>query len=193
MRKGEETRLAILDEAVTAARFNGLSGLTIGTLAERTGLSKSGLYAHFKSKESLQLATMSHHREQFIVEVIRPALEAPRGEKRLRTLVDGWMRWYEHPGGCLFLAASTEFDDLDGPLHDRMVADEHDLLDTISQVVGTLVSQGDVRPDTDTVQIAQEVFSVLLGYNWMSRILSDPTAETRAWTAVDRILDSLRP
>lgn len=193
MRKGEATRMAILDKAVNTARFTGLSGLTIGTLAERTGLSKSGLYAHFKSKEALQLATMDHNRERFIAEAVRPALAAPRGEKRLRTLFENWIRWYDHPGGCLFLAAATEFDDFPGPLRDRMVADEQDLLDSLDQILGTLITSGDIRPDTDTRQLTQECFGVLLGYNWMSRILGDPAATGRAWTALDRILDSVRP
>lgn len=185
--------MAILDQAVTTARFTGLAGLTIGTLAERTGLSKSGLYAHFKSKEALQLATMNHNRERFIAEVVRPALSAPRGETRLRALVEHWMRWYDHPGGCLFLAAATEFDDYPGPLRDRMVADEHDLLDSLRQVLGTLLAQGQLRPEADVDQLVQEIFGVLLGYNWMSRILGDPGAAARTWTAVDRILGGLRP
>lgn len=193
VRKGEITRHAILDEAVTQARFQGLSGLTIGSLAERSGLSKSGLYAHFRSKEALQLETMAHHRERFITEVIRPALTKPRGEERLRALVALWIAWYEHPGGCLFLAAATEFDDLPGPLHDQMVADEHDLIDTLRQVGGTLVRTGDLAHDTDLDQLSQEVFGILLGYNWMNRILNDPKAEDRAWVALDRLLDGLRP
>ncbi|MGH8877946.1 MAG: TetR/AcrR family transcriptional regulator [Stackebrandtia sp.] len=185
--------MAILDEAVTTARFTGLSGLTIGTLAERTGLSKSGLYAHFKSKETLQLATMAHNREQFVSEVMRPALTAARGEKRLRALIENWMRWCEHPGVCLFQSAANEFGDRSGPLHDQMMADEHDLLDSIGQILGTLISSGDIRPDTDITQISLEVLGALAGYKWMRRVLHEPTAAQRTWTAVDRILDSLRP
>ncbi|GAA4917872.1 TetR family transcriptional regulator [Stackebrandtia albiflava] len=193
MRKGEATRQAILDEAVHAARHTGLSGLTIGTLAERTGLSKSGLYAHFRSKEALQLDTMRHNREQFIGEVLRSALASPRGEARLRTLVARWIRWYHHPGGCLFLASATEFDDFPGPLHDQMVSDVSDLQDSLTQIIDTLVSTGDVRADTDTDQVAQEVLGILLAFNWAWRFLKHDEAERRAWTALDRLLTSLRP
>lgn len=193
MRKGDATKQTILDEAINAARFSGLSGLTIGSLADRTGLSKSGLYAHFRSKEALQLETMARHRDQFIAEVVRPALGRPRGEERLRELLRRWILWYQHPGGCLFLASATEFDDITGPLHDQMVADEQDLMESLTQVLGTLVSTGDIVPDADCGQLSQEVFGILLAYNWMHRILRDPRAEERAWVAFDRLIDSLRP
>ncbi|GAB4000015.1 hypothetical protein GCM10029992_30610 [Glycomyces albus] len=100
MRKGELTRQAILDVAVRMARFNGLSGLTIGSLASASDMSKSGLYAHFKSKEALQLAVMERNSEQFSEEVVRPALAKPRGIARLQALVEYWMRWYSHPGAA---------------------------------------------------------------------------------------------
>lgn len=193
MRKGELTRLTILDEAVAAARYTGLSGLTIGSLASRIDMSKSGLYAHFDSKEALQLATMAHHREQFVSEVVRPALGAPRGTPRLRALITNWMQWYEHPGGCLFLSSANEFDDIEGALHDQMVADENDLRDCIAQVLGTLISTGDISAGSDVDQLTQEVFGILLAYNWMNRILRDSRAGSHAWTAVDRLLESIRP
>jgi AcrR family transcriptional regulator len=193
MRKGELTRNMILDEAVTTARFTGLSGLTIGSLAARTDMSKSGLYAHFESKEALQLATMARNRDAFVTEVIRPALAVDRGEPRLRALIANWMRWYRHPGGCLFMSAATEFDDMPGPLHDQMISDERDLHDSIKQVLGTLVTTGEAAPDMDTEQVSQEIFGILLACNWRHRIIGDARAEAYAWTAVDRLLAGLRP
>jgi len=192
MRKGEMTRQAILDVAVRQARFSGLSGLTIGSLAAAADMSKSGLYAHFKSKEALQLACMERNGEQFIDEVIRPALAKPRGITRLQSLVEHWMQWYAHPGGCLFLASAAEFDDMSGPLHDLMVSEQRQMLDSLARIASTAVGQGEFPEDTDVFQVAQEVFGILLSYNWMSRILSYPDAADRAWAAFNRLIESHR-
>ncbi|SDL48949.1 transcriptional regulator, TetR family [Glycomyces sambucus] len=190
MRKGELTRQAILDEAVRMARFSGLSGLTIGSLATAANMSKSGLYAHFKSKEALQLACMERNAEQFAEEVFRPALAKPRGIARLQAIVENWMEWYSHPGGCLFLAASAEFDDMTGPLHDHMVGSQRLLIESLARVAATAVAEGEFTEDTDVFQVAQEVFGILVSYNWMSRILSYPDAADRAWAAFNRLTDS---
>jgi AcrR family transcriptional regulator len=184
------TRQAVLDVAVRMARFSGLSGLTIGSLAAAADMSKSGVYAHFKSKEALQLACMERNAEQFIDEVIRPALAKPRGVARLQAVVEHWMQWYARPGGCLFLAAAAEFDDLPGPLHDLMVTEQRDMLDTLARIAATAVEQGELPEDTDVFQVAQEAFGILLSYNWMSRILSYPDAADRAWAAFNRMIDS---
>src|SRR5262245_39290208 len=108
VRKGDETRLAVLDRAVELTRRVGLSRLSIGMLAEQAQLSKSGLFAHFRSKEALQVAVLEHARASFEASVARPALKAPRGEPRLRELFDLWLRWDSAPGGCPFIAASIE-------------------------------------------------------------------------------------
>lgn len=190
MRKGELTRQAILDVAVRMARYSGLSGLTIGSLAAAADMSKSGVYAHFKSKEALQLACMERNAEQFIDEVIRPALAKPRGIARLQAIVEHWMSWYSHPGGCLFLAAAAEFDDLPGALHDRMVVQQRDMLDSLARIAATAVAEGEFHEDTDVFQVAQEVFGILLSYNWMERILRYPDAADGAWAAFNRLIDS---
>ncbi|HLU28728.1 MAG TPA: TetR/AcrR family transcriptional regulator [Glycomyces sp.] len=190
MRKGELTRQAILDVAVRKARYSGLSGLTIGSLAAAAEMSKSGVYAHFKSKEALQRACMERNAEQFIDEVIRPALAKPRGVARLQAIVEHWMSWYAHPGGCLFLAAATEFDDLPGALRDLMVAQQRDMLDSLARIAATAVAEGEFPEDTDVFQVSQEVFGILLSYNWMKRILRYPDAAERAWAAFNRLIDS---
>ncbi|GAB3222500.1 TetR/AcrR family transcriptional regulator [Glycomyces halotolerans] len=192
MRKGELTRQAILDVAVRMARYNGLSGLTIGSLAAAADMSKSGVYAHFKSKETLQLACMERNSEQFSEEVVRPALAKPRGITRLRAVVENWMHWYSRPGGCLFLAAAAEFDDMPGPLRDQMVADHRGLLDSLARIASTAVAEGEFAEDTDVFQVAQEVFGILLSFNWMSRILGHPDAAERAWAAFNRVVDGHR-
>src|SRR5688572_14945444 len=132
MRKGEATRAAILDRATQLARTAGVEGLTIGRLATELSLSKSGLFAHFGSKEALQVAVIEHAREQFVTRVIAPALKVTRGEPRLRALVDRWMTWGSDPGGCIFMALSGELDDRPGPARDALATALRDLLDAIA-------------------------------------------------------------
>ena len=121
MSKGRETKESILDAAVQVASRLGFTGLTIGQLAEETGMSKSGLFAHFRSKEQLQLQTLEHARTLFTDAVIRPALSVTRGEKRVRELFDRWLDWESDAlqGGCIFVTGSIEYDDRPGPMRAR--------------------------------------------------------------------------
>ena len=137
MRKGEATRATILDEAVQIASRTGFDGLSIGGLAEAVEMSKSGLFAHFRSKEQLQLQTMERARERFVDIVVRPALAGPRGEKRVRAVFDGWLTWSRQAldGGCIFVAAAVELDDRPGPLRDALVANERDWLELLATVI----------------------------------------------------------
>ena len=192
MGKGEKTRLAVLDEAVDVARRVGLSGLTIGTLAEQTSLSKSGLFGHFRSKEALQVQVLEHARTVFEDAVARPALRAPRGELRLRALFERWLAWDSHPGGCPFVAASTEFDDQPGVVRDQLVRDHRDLLELIATVFRTGISEGQIRPDADADQFAQDFYGILLGQHHLARLLDDPRARDRAWRAFEQLLDQVR-
>ena len=125
MGKGDQTRDAILERAVRLASQVGLEGLTIGRLAGALDLSKSGLFAHFASKETLQVQTLERAAERFVEVVLRPALAEPRGEPRLRALFERWLRWPQEvsqPGGCIFVQAAVELDDRPGPARDRLVA-----------------------------------------------------------------------
>ena len=122
MRKGEQTREAILVHALRLATRVGFEGLTIGQLADDLKLSKSGLFAHFKSKENLQLQVPEMASRRFVDAVVKPALAAPRGEARVRALFERWLAWETSPslpGGCPFVAAATELDDRPGPARDR--------------------------------------------------------------------------
>jgi AcrR family transcriptional regulator len=192
MGKGDETRVAILDQAVDVARVVGLGGLTIGTLAERTQLSKSGLFGHFRSKEGLQLAVLEHGRVDFETAVVRPALRAPRGEARLRELFTRWLEWDARPGGCPFAAASFEFDDQPGPVRDRLKADQRDLFDMIATMVRAGISEGQLRPDIDPDQFAQDLNGVILGCLFAKRLLDDARAEERALRAFESLLAGVR-
>ena len=188
------TRQAVLDEATRIASRVGLDGLTIGSLARQTQLSKSGLFAHFRSKESLQLQVLEHAAAHFLDVVVRPALEAPRGEPRLRELFERWLAWAANalPGGCLFVAAGTEFDDQPGPVRDCLVRGQRDWMETISHVFRTGVAEGHFRPDADPDQFAQDVHGVLLAYHHASRLLGDPNAQMRARRAFDTLLAAVR-
>lgn len=191
MSKGDETRAAILTEATAVAAKVGLTGMTIGQLAAHTGMSKSGLYAHFTSKEALQIEILRHTRENFVDRIIRPALSAPRGLPRLRTLFDGWLAWSEafEDSGCLFVAACSELDDRPGPVRDALVRDELDWLELIASVAGTAVSERQLRPDTDVHQLAYELHALTLAHQHASRMLHDPRADERVHRAFDSIID----
>jgi AcrR family transcriptional regulator len=193
MGKGDQTRQAVLDQAVDVARRVGLSGLTIGTLAEQTQLSKSGLFGHFRSKEALQLQVLEHARARFEELVARPAIRAPRGEPRVRALFDGWLAWDAVPGGCPFVAAAAEFDDRPGPVRDRLVRDHRDLSDMIATVFRTGIAEGHFRADADPEQFAQDFTGIQLACHQTARLLGDDRAETRARRAFEQLLDHARP
>lgn len=192
MGKGDETRAAVLDRAVEAARRVGLSGLTIGSLAEQAELSKSGLFAHFRSKEALQLQVLEHARARFEEVVARPALRAPRGEPRLRALFDRWLSWDSVPGGCPFVAAATEFDDRPGAVRDQLVQGQRDLFDMISAVVRTGIAEGHFRDDADPDQFAQDFHGVILARHHTLRLLGDERADSRAERAFEALLAAAR-
>jgi AcrR family transcriptional regulator len=195
MGKGEDTREAILDQATRLASQVGLHGLTIGSLATRTRLSKSGLFAHFRSKESLQVQVLDHAAALFVDEVVRPALAAPRGEPRVRELFQRWLAWCSDtlPGGCVFIFATSEFDDEPGPVRDRLVRAQRDWMETVATVFRTGISEGHFRADADPDQFANDLYGIILAYNHARRLLRDPAAERRARTALDRLLDAARP
>lgn len=192
MRKGESTREAILDEATRLARTVGLGGMTIGVLATQTHLSKSGLYAHFRSKESLQLQLLEHAKVRYVNEVIAPALAAPRGEPRVRALFDHWLKWDSAPGGCIFTAAASEVDDQPGPVRERVVRDQRDWLGTIAEVFRTGIAEGQFRADADPEQFAFALEGVMLSFHLTNRLLGEPQAEARARRAFEELLAAAR-
>jgi AcrR family transcriptional regulator len=195
MSKGTATRQAVLDEAARVASRVGLGGLTIGSLAASTRLSKSGLFAHFQSKESLQLQLLDHTRARFIDLVVRPALAAPRGEPRMRELFRCWLDWDTQglPGGCLFIAASAELGAQPGPVRDRLAQDQRDWLETIAQVFRSGVAEGHFRPDADPAQFAYDLHGTMLAHHHASRLLDDPDATARATRAFEALVVAARP
>src|SRR5215831_17925269 len=144
MSKGEETRERILDRAFRTATRDGLGGLSIGTLASELGMSKSGLFSHFGSKEDLQIEVLRAASQRFEEYVWRPALKAPRGEPRLRKLVERWLLWVNEPsmpGGCLFVAAGVELDDREGRARDFLVGEQKKLCASLAKAAQIAVEE----------------------------------------------------
>lgn len=190
MAKGEATRQAILARAFELANVVGVSGLSIGRLAEATGLSKSGLFAHFGSKEALEVAVVEEAARQFVQEVMVPALRQPRGEPRIRALLEHWLAWGQRPGGCFFVGATAELDDRPGPPRDALVQACKDWIDAIATAARIAVSEGHLRADTDPDQLAFELYGAMVGGHTFSRFLRDPDALDRTRRAFDRLLAS---
>ena len=196
MGKGELTRQAILERASGVASRLGLEGLTIGRLSEELDLSKSGLFAHFRSKEALQVQVLQYASELFVERVVRPALAAPRGEPRVRAIFDRWIGWAQSqpfPGGCVFVAAATELDDRPGAARDALVKSQRDWMDTIANCFRTGVTAGHFREDADPEQFAHDLYGIALAYHHASRLLADPRAEERARSAFESLLAAARP
>jgi len=194
MNKGAATREAILHQGVEQAARVGLSGLTISALADATGLSKSGLFAHAKSKQELQLRVLEQARKEYIDAVIHPALSAPRGEPRVRALFELWLASARDraPGGCLFVKAAAEFDDRPGPVRDQLVKDHKDKDDTVAQIFSTGIAEGHFRADAEPHQFAAELHALMLGYFHLHRLMHDPTAERRLRASFEHLLDHYR-
>jgi AcrR family transcriptional regulator len=195
MGKGEQTRATVLDAALTLASEVGLEQVTIGKLAERVGLSKSGLFAHFNSKDNLQVQLLQETIDRFVQLVVSPALKQPRGEPRVRALFDRWLEWPKadfQPGGCIFIAAATELDDKPGPARDLLVSSQKDWLDTIATAVRIAITEKHFRRDLDPQQFAHEAYSLALGYHYVHRLLNDPRAEARTRAAYERLIANAR-
>lgn len=195
MSKGAETRERIIDRAYLIAGRMGVEGLTIGSLADELKLSKSGLFAHFGSKEDLQLAVLQEGERRFQEVVIKPALKAARGLPRLKKLFELWLDWGANPanpGGCIFIAASAELDDREGRTRDYLVATQKNLISFMAGAARLCVEQGHFKPDVDCEQLAHEAYGLVLAYNHFRRLLRDPNAEKHAKQAFERLVRSVQ-
>jgi AcrR family transcriptional regulator len=193
--KGDDTRSTVLSSALSLATQVGLEGLTIGKLAEHVGMSKSGLFAHFASKENLQVAILEEASERFVALVVAPALKKPRGEPRLRALFENWLVWSKvdfMPGGCIFIQAGVELDDRPGPARDRYLASQKDWLGVLANAARIAIEEQHFRKDVDVEQLAHEIYSLAFGYYFMRRIHDPIRAERRTRVAFERLLADAR-
>lgn len=192
--KGERTRQLILDTAAEIASAEGLEGLTIGRLASELGMSKSGLFAHFGSKEDLQLATVRRAREIFVEVVFRPSLQVPRGLQRLRALCDNWLDYAGSKvfrGGCFFAAAATEFDSRPGPIRDAVADAWREWLMALEIAVAKAQEQGELSPRVDPRQLAFELNALTTSANTWAQLLGEDDIWDRVRATIHDRLDEL--
>jgi AcrR family transcriptional regulator len=193
---GERTRAAILDAAGRLATVEGLDGLSIGRLAEHTGMSKSGLFAHFGSKEELQLATVTAAEAVFASEVTEPALEEPDGLARLEALSEGYLSYVTRgvfPGGCFFASIATEFDARPGPVKERVMEFMSGWMGELRAAVVAAQAGGELAADTDPDQLAFEVEAALNLANTVYVLYGDAAVANRAQAAIVDAIDRARP
>ncbi len=190
--KGEITRAIILQAALQQASVSGFESLTIGTLAEQTGLSKSGLFAHFGSKEELQLAALDESVARFNQFAFVPALSAPRGLPRMRALIQNWLNWTAKAelAACPFMAASAEFDRRDGTVRDAVEKHFRRLNIECMKMIDMAKQAGDFAEDTDTEQFAFELFGIVASCNQARNLFRDKLASQRAEIAFERLVVS---
>ena len=194
--KGPATRDRIVEAALRVASVDGLEGISLGRVAADVGMSKSGLFAHFDSKEQLQVDVIEAAAAKFGDVVVKPALAQPRGEPRLRSLFDHWLTWERHeslPGGCVFMHASVELDDHPGPARTALVASQRQWLATIARAVRLAIAEGHFRADVDAEQFAFLTYGLVLGFYHARRLLEDPQAESRVRRAFDEMVRQARP
>lgn len=187
--KGQRTKAAILAEAARLATVDGLDGLSIGGLATAIGMSKSGLYAHFDSKEDLQLATIASARETFTSEVFVPALDAPQGIRRLYTACDAFLSHVERrvfPGGCFFAVAAADVGPRQGPVRDAIATQQRDWIELLERLARRAMDVGDIEPGDDPAQIAFELNAVLVSASTSFVLHGDPAVFDRARVAIRR-------
>ena len=189
-RKGAATREVILERAYGIATSTGLEGLSIGPLAEAVGMSKSGVFAHFGSREDLQRAVLELAGERFSAATLLPALSSPRGLPRLRALLDRWFDWLRGtPGGCLVLSAVTEYDDRPGPIRDQVVEMHRRWRESVARAVSLAVETGDLRAELDADQAAFEFNAIALAVQHDMALSGLDAAIARGRRMRDHLLD----
>lgn len=187
VQQGEDTRRTILKVAVDVASRKGLDALSIGELAKEVGMSKSGLFAHFGSKEDLQIATIDAASHMFGNSIVKPAYESPRGLARLAALLEGYIRYLEESvfsGGCFFSAAAAEFDDQPGRVRDRIAESMRFWAGMLEEEARLAVEAGELKPAVEPRQLIFELEALTHHANFGRRLLADHQAFSRARTAL---------
>ena len=190
LHKGQQTRAAILDAALGQASHMGLEGLSIGALAELMGMSKSGVFAHFGSREELQISVVREYHERFEAEVFKPCMSQPRGLPRLRALFERWVRRVsqEIDSGCIYISGAVEFDDRPGPVRDALVEMVRAWHQALGRAIELAVEEGHLPADADPQQMLFEIHGLILALHHDARFLRTPGAPDRARAGFERIL-----
>ncbi|MEO6319776.1 MAG: TetR/AcrR family transcriptional regulator [Polaromonas sp.] len=188
--KGQQTKAAIVDAALGLATQIGLEGLSIGALAEVLHMSKSGVFAHFGSREELQISVVREYHARFEEEVFFPVLKQPRGLPRLQAMFHNWMNRtsVEIDSGCIYISGAVEFDDRPGPVRDALADSVRTWLSAMTRAVVQARESGHLRPDADEQQIAFEIHGLILALHYEARFLKTPGSIARANTGFANIL-----
>jgi AcrR family transcriptional regulator len=191
LHKGQQTRAAILDAALGLASHMGLEGLSIGALAELMQMSKSGVFAHFGSREELQISVVREYHARFEEEVFFPSMAEPRGLPRLRGLFERWIKRVsvEVDSGCIYISGAVEFDDRPGPVRDALVAMVVTWHQALERAIAIAVEEHQLRTDTDPQQMLFEIHGLILALHHDARFLRIPGVLDRARAAFERIVD----
>jgi len=190
MQKGQQTKAAIVEAALGLATQIGLEGLSIGALAEVMQMSKSGVFAHFGSREELQISVVREYHTRFEEEVFYPAMAAARGLPRLRAMFDNWMKRtsVEIDSGCIYISGAVEFDDRPGPVRDALASSVNTWLSAMHRAVELAVVEGHLHADTDAAQMAFEIHALILALHYEARFLRSPDSLNRALKAFEGIV-----
>lgn len=188
--KGQQTRSSILDAALVLAAQKGLEGLSIGTLAEVMNMSKSGVFAHFGSREELQISVIREYHSRFEDEIFAPAIREPRGLPRLRMLFDRWIQRVslEIDSGCIYISGAVEFDDRPGPVRDALVSMVRAWHDAMERAIRIAIEDGQLKPDTDAQQMLFEMHGLILALHHDARFLRLPGSIDRARRGFEHVL-----
>ncbi|MTV40333.1 MULTISPECIES: TetR/AcrR family transcriptional regulator [Duganella] len=194
MRKGELTRAAILDVALDLASRDGLEGLTIGLLADKMNMSKSGVFAHFGSREDLQLEVLKLYHHRFEQEVFFPSVKEPRGIQRLKAMFARWVKRVsvEVASGCIYISGAVEYDDRPGPIREELMAMVGAWQGALLRCVKQSVECGDLKADTDPQQLVYEMYGLILALHHDARFLRIPGSLERAGKGFERLIETYR-
>lgn len=188
--KGQQTKATIVEAALNLATHIGLEGMSIGAIAELTGMSKSGVFAHFGSREELQISVVHEYHDRFEQEVFFPAIEAPRGIPRLRALFANWMQRssLEIDSGCIYISGAVEFDDRTGPVRDALVESVSTWHAAMRRTIVQSIECGDLRADADANQLLFEIHGLILALHYEARFLRSDNSIERAKAGFNNIL-----
>jgi AcrR family transcriptional regulator len=194
LQKGQATRAAILDAALGLASHMGLEGLSIGALASAMQMSKSGVFAHFGSREELQISVIREYHARFEEEVFFPAINEPRGVQRLRALFERWVKRVsvELDSGCIYISGAVEFDDRPGPVRDALVSMVRAWHAALERAIRIAIEAGELKPDTDANQMLFEMHGLILALHHDARFLRNPGTLDRARAGFERVLENYR-